>query len=183
ISCGSVAVVSSADSLLSTSSKFFRFFLSMLPRPPRSTLFPYTTLFRSRDPEAFFLGPTPRVKLFEEFVVPPAVDVLVVSGLVDLDTVSLSEGLPGFEVCGIADDQDPVHVKDGCWHGRRLRSEPGPILPAPGAQVKPGQAGETRAGGKIGPHEAFQRLDRVWMRDTAAKRRRERADPLYRRSP
>src|SRR5205807_2938132 len=26
---------------------FFSFFFSMLPRPPRSTLFPYTTLFRS----------------------------------------------------------------------------------------------------------------------------------------
>src|SRR5206468_12632180 len=27
----------------------FPFFFSMLPRPPRSTLFPYTTLFRSGD--------------------------------------------------------------------------------------------------------------------------------------
>src|SRR5207248_10539014 len=27
---------------------FFFFFFLMLPRPPRSTLFPYTTLFRSR---------------------------------------------------------------------------------------------------------------------------------------
>src|SRR5207245_11047646 len=27
-------------------------FFSMLPRPPRSTLFPYTTLFRSRSAEA-----------------------------------------------------------------------------------------------------------------------------------
>src|SRR5207249_12306894 len=25
------------------------FFFSMIPRPPRSTLFPYTTLFRSKD--------------------------------------------------------------------------------------------------------------------------------------
>src|SRR5436190_18273567 len=29
------------------SSLFFFFFFLMLPRPPRSTLFPYTTLFRS----------------------------------------------------------------------------------------------------------------------------------------
>src|SRR5699024_12474645 len=28
-------------------SLFFAFFLSVIPRPPRSTLFPYTTLFRS----------------------------------------------------------------------------------------------------------------------------------------
>src|SRR5689334_23436706 len=26
----------------------------MLPRPPRSTLFPYTTLFRSRDPKGHY---------------------------------------------------------------------------------------------------------------------------------
>src|SRR5438552_10030408 len=30
----------------------FNFFFLMIPRPPRSTLFPYTTLFRSRaDPQ------------------------------------------------------------------------------------------------------------------------------------
>src|SRR5438034_2216831 len=28
---------------------FFSFFFLMIPRPPRSTLFPYTTLFRSSD--------------------------------------------------------------------------------------------------------------------------------------
>src|SRR5947208_12564469 len=27
----------------------------MIPPPPRSTLFPYTTLFRSREPPGFFL--------------------------------------------------------------------------------------------------------------------------------
>src|SRR5207248_10947766 len=32
---------------LSTLSSFFFFFFLMLRRPPRSTLFPYTTLFRS----------------------------------------------------------------------------------------------------------------------------------------
>src|SRR5439155_21094148 len=30
------------------SSHFFSFFFFLIPRPPRSTLFPYTTLFRSR---------------------------------------------------------------------------------------------------------------------------------------
>src|SRR6266576_5280762 len=34
-----------------TSLKYFIFFL-MIRRPPRSTLFPYTTLFRSEDPRA-----------------------------------------------------------------------------------------------------------------------------------
>src|SRR6266481_8444625 len=31
---------------------FFFFFFLMIRRPPRSTLFPYTTLFRSRPPRA-----------------------------------------------------------------------------------------------------------------------------------
>src|SRR5260221_9751087 len=31
---------------------FFFFFFLMIRRPPRSTLFPYTTLFRSRHPKA-----------------------------------------------------------------------------------------------------------------------------------
>src|SRR2546422_10247676 len=35
--------------LLLSSLLFFFFFFLMIRRPPRSTLFPYTTLFRSRD--------------------------------------------------------------------------------------------------------------------------------------
>src|SRR5258706_14224141 len=35
---------------------FFLFFFLMIRRPPRSTLFPYTTLFRS--PKRGFVGPT-----------------------------------------------------------------------------------------------------------------------------
>src|SRR3989449_1974538 len=34
------------------SHSFFFFFFLMIRRPPRSTLFPYTTLFRSRRPRA-----------------------------------------------------------------------------------------------------------------------------------
>src|SRR5437773_6828402 len=37
------------------SSLCFLFFL-MIPRPPRSTLFPYTTLFRSKHVEVIFTG-------------------------------------------------------------------------------------------------------------------------------
>src|SRR5947209_17307311 len=36
--------------LLSCFSSFFFFFFLMIRRPPRSTLFPYTTLFRSDSP-------------------------------------------------------------------------------------------------------------------------------------
>src|SRR6266498_4742039 len=35
---------------------FFLFFFLMIRRPPRSTLFPYTTLFRSRPPLVHRLG-------------------------------------------------------------------------------------------------------------------------------
>src|SRR5256885_17208839 len=35
---------------------FLFFFFLMIRRPPRSTLFPYTTLFRSVSPEASLLG-------------------------------------------------------------------------------------------------------------------------------
>src|SRR6266496_5847225 len=37
--------------LLSCSSFLFFFFFLMIRRPPRSTLFPYTTLFRSTSPD------------------------------------------------------------------------------------------------------------------------------------
>src|SRR5260221_14434004 len=37
---------------LSPARRFFFFFFLMIRRPPRSTLFPYTTLFRSRRPIA-----------------------------------------------------------------------------------------------------------------------------------
>src|SRR2546426_12733767 len=35
---------------------FFLFFFLMIRRPPRSTLFPYTTLFRSMNSESFNQG-------------------------------------------------------------------------------------------------------------------------------
>src|SRR5438552_19153729 len=42
------------SSFISNSLFFLLFFFFMIPRPPRSTLFPYTTLFRSRQ-LSFFL--------------------------------------------------------------------------------------------------------------------------------
>src|SRR6266508_6448389 len=39
---------------------WFVFFFLMIRRPPRSTLFPYTTLFRSRDPWTSRPSPDPR---------------------------------------------------------------------------------------------------------------------------
>src|SRR5438094_4765588 len=39
-------------SVIRASSRCFSFFFLMIRRPPRSTLFPYTTLFRSGNPES-----------------------------------------------------------------------------------------------------------------------------------
>src|SRR5262245_64515208 len=55
--------------VISHSSSLFLFFFLMIRRPPRSTLFPYTTLFRSRFPRhdpragAGGLGPAPSDRL------------------------------------------------------------------------------------------------------------------------
>src|SRR5688572_31074622 len=38
---------------------FFFFFFLMMRRPPRSTLFPYTTLFRSYSPLAYVISSAP----------------------------------------------------------------------------------------------------------------------------
>src|ERR1041384_8698283 len=46
------AVVRTLSCQLFCSSFFFCFFFLMIRRPPRSTLFPYTTLFRSELPRA-----------------------------------------------------------------------------------------------------------------------------------
>src|SRR3712207_7216808 len=58
-----------------------RFFFLMIRRPPRSTLFPYTTLFRSKA-NAFFagLGPTKRIALGDTLVsefTPDEIEVIV----------------------------------------------------------------------------------------------------------
>src|SRR5690625_7934051 len=47
MTCYSCYCASHIISLLPLSSLYFLFFFLMTPRPPRSTLFPYTTLFRS----------------------------------------------------------------------------------------------------------------------------------------
>src|ERR1022692_1778572 len=44
-------------------SRFCFFFFLMIRRPPRSTLFPYTTLFRSPDPSTYFYESPPLATL------------------------------------------------------------------------------------------------------------------------
>src|SRR5215216_1799177 len=51
---------------------FFFFFFLMIRRPPRSTLFPYTTLFRSCDGATTFASPPiGSTSLVTQYVVPP----------------------------------------------------------------------------------------------------------------
>ena len=47
---------SSLRDILSHPLLSFLFFFLMIRRPPRSTLFPYTTLFRSQGPKKFFVS-------------------------------------------------------------------------------------------------------------------------------
>src|SRR2546426_4748279 len=77
---------------------FFFFFL-MIRRPPRSTLFPYTTLFRSQN------------KFF-----PPAVHVLAVSGLARADCLAVVGR-------AAADAQSPAERRLSSLIGGILRSE------------------------------------------------------------
>src|SRR5206468_6903769 len=60
--------------ILSPISLLYHFFFSMLPRPPRSTLFPYTTLFRSVCPDTgrkfYDLNKTPVISPYTGKVVP-----------------------------------------------------------------------------------------------------------------
>src|ERR1039457_4307831 len=50
VGVGAVSAAPAGPWLLRISSRFIFFFFLMIRRPPRSTLFPYTTLFRSPAP-------------------------------------------------------------------------------------------------------------------------------------
>src|SRR5688572_31126644 len=62
----------------------------MLRRPPRSTLFPYTTLFRSR---AFHAVVHQRQLVIEQFVVVAELDELRVRDLDDVDDIGVAARL------------------------------------------------------------------------------------------
>src|SRR5207248_11574076 len=55
----------------------------LLPRPPRSTLFPYTTLFRSGLFAAADAPPLPHVDHHRNLMVPERVEEILEVGLVD----------------------------------------------------------------------------------------------------
>src|SRR3989337_3297718 len=58
-------VVRVESAWLSTGDRLCFFFFLMIRRPPRSTLFPYTTLFRSLDPDTgITVVPVPTLEAF-----------------------------------------------------------------------------------------------------------------------
>src|SRR2546427_6109201 len=54
---------------------FFFFFFLMIRRPPRSTLFPYTTLFRSRVRHGVFTWSIPNTSNFDAAKDPDGIEV------------------------------------------------------------------------------------------------------------
>src|SRR2546430_1938815 len=74
---------------------FFTFFFLMIRRPPRSTLFPYTTLFRSRGRLHADLGPLDRGLSLLELLVLDRLDdglrLLLRDALGELDLAPRSE--------------------------------------------------------------------------------------------
>src|SRR5690349_22994108 len=63
------------------------FFFLRLPRPPRSTLFPYTTLFRSDGKDYPCTGP----------MLPPGFTVAMTSAARSLDLIVKKDGKPFFK--------------------------------------------------------------------------------------
>src|SRR2546425_8004004 len=76
----------------------------MIRRPPRSTLFPYTTLFRSRDPPAV-RAPAERVPQIELLLVHP------VGGPVD-DVVAAVCGEAGLRAGGEIGHRSEEHTSE-----------------------------------------------------------------------
>src|SRR5205807_9389108 len=58
----------------------FSFFFFVLPRPPRSTLFPYTTLFRSGPAQAASLADQPWWQLFNDDTLRALIDEALKNG-------------------------------------------------------------------------------------------------------
>src|SRR2546427_774500 len=114
----------------------------MIRRPPRSTLFPYTTLFRSRDAEAGGLGDIPRARR--------------------------TRRAPGVEATRRGRDSGLC----GAVSRGRVRSGAGPHLRRGPARARvPGARGERRAQRAVRPAYRTARTDRATRPARAAGRR------------
>src|SRR5229473_3738057 len=77
---------------------FFFFFFLMIRRPPRSTLFPYTTLFRSNCAPLKRTPDQPQFLLHSAGFVKNGVQFLIFEGRIDnFDSPVLQQGLPLLE--------------------------------------------------------------------------------------
>src|SRR6266542_3513395 len=100
---------------------FFFFFFLMIRRPPRSTLFPYTTLFRSK------LDPTPGDPRGDPATTQVAAVVLAVVALVGIELAR-----PGAPPARWRADRGNVihqrgehrHIRDACGGDRRDKRQP-----------------------------------------------------------
>src|SRR2546427_12955569 len=100
---------------------FTSFFFLMIRRPPRSTLFPYTTLFRSHDRAASVAGPQP-VRQAEEGA-PPHQREQAVRDRERVEREREERVRPGDD----ADPLPPREQEDGPQQvGERRRREQGP---------------------------------------------------------
>src|SRR5216684_9402388 len=88
---------------------FSSFFFLMIRRPPRSTLFPYTTLFRSHHPLDH--KPRPLHAKLKRFERPDRLEVRVVrrwraGDAEDADAMHVAETVLGFLECGSCFERD-----------------------------------------------------------------------------
>src|SRR2546425_11858983 len=127
----------------------------MIRRPPRSTLFPYTTLFRSRDPPAV-RAPAERVPQIELLLVHP------VGGPVD-DVVAAVCGEAGLRAGGEIGHVDVVraHEADHPAVGRELGEHLVAGLLAHGSEALRREVPDVvRALGVLAPHARRVSKDR-----------------------
>src|SRR5690554_8238075 len=83
----------------------------MIRRPPRSTLFPYTTLFRSADTDGTLTKGLPRHPIVED-------DVVIYAGATILGRVTLGKGCTiGGNVWLINDVPPGAHVTQAGYQG------------------------------------------------------------------
>src|SRR3989454_7495296 len=121
----------------------------MIRRPPRSTLFPYTTLFRSNPKIGQQLGaqPTPRFRVMIEAMTEAMTEAMI-EAMIDVEIDAVIEPWPPFTFCrpqAIVDRDAVVSIPNSSPFSRSTRlpftstaSPPAPlaIRKAPSASVE-----------------------------------------------
>src|SRR2546422_10199292 len=108
----------------SVSLTYLLFFFLMIRRPPRSTLFPYTTLFRSRLATA---GVSDGTQIHTHMCYSEFNDVLRVIEKMDADVISIENARSGSELLeGLKEYKYPNEIGPGVYdiHSPRVPSTP-----------------------------------------------------------